>query len=369
MKVVCNRGALLEALNVTGSVIGPRTPKPVLQCVKLSAENNELTVSATDLEVAIQYRDSQVDISTAGGVVVQADSLRSIVRESMDDTLALELAGEMAVVRGNDAVFRIPTQSMDAFPPVPGFEGEVDFEVQGKLLRQLIAQTVFAAAKASTRYAFNGVLVIAKGKSITFVSTDGHRLAQARGELSKAAKGEKDGLRAIVPVKALSMIDRLIDNPEEGISFQVKENQVIVHTARATLTSTLVEGQFPPFEEVIPRDVDRKMEASAQAFLSAVRRASLIGVEESKGVRFKFAKSGVVLSSYSPSAGEATINFACKYTGPEFEIGFNPIYLMEALKVVTTEDVSFEMTAPNRPGLIRGGADFLYVIMPVNLQA
>jgi DNA polymerase-3 subunit beta len=111
------------------------------------------------------------------------------------------------------------------------------------------------------------------------------------------------------------------------------------------------------------------MIASTQDFLSAVRRAALVAAEDTKGVRFRFTKSGLVLSTHSPSTGEATVNFPCKYDGSDLDIGFNHNYVMDALKVVATDEVTLEMTAPNRPGMIRGGPDFLYVIMPVNLQS
>jgi len=136
MKVICNRGALLEALTVAGNVVASRTPKPVLQCVKLDAQKAadgtaELTVSATDLEVAIRYRDTQVEVEEPGEILVPADKLRDIVRESIDDTLSIESSNEMALVKGGDSLFKIYTQSGDTLPPVPGFEGEADFEVQG----------------------------------------------------------------------------------------------------------------------------------------------------------------------------------------------------------------------------------------------
>jgi len=368
MKVICNRGALLEALLVAGNVVATRTPKPALQCVKLAAQGNELTISATDLEVAIRYRDTQIEVAEPGEVLVPADKLRDIVRESMDDTLSIESAAEMAQVKGADSVFKIYTQPLDAFPPFPAEDGPADFCVPGGQLKQLIAQTIFAAAKESTRYAFNGVLLSAKGKRVSLVSTDGRRLAEARGDLVEEKLPDKEGKRAIVPVKALSLVDRLIDDPEEAVGFQVKENQLIAHTPSATLTSSLVEGQFPPYEDVIPKDTDKKMVAPAADFLSAIRRAALLTNEESKGIRLQFSKKGLVLSSQSPGAGEATVNFACKYEGSDVEIGFNPAFLVDALKVVSTEEVSLEMTAANRPGLLKAGPDFLYVIMPVNLQ-
>jgi DNA polymerase-3 subunit beta len=306
-----------------------------------------------------------VDIEKAGSILVPADRLRDIVRESIDDTLTLELAGEMLEVRGQDSLFKIYTQDADAFPPIPRFEGKPDLEMPGSQLKQMIGQTVFAAAKESSRYAFNGVLLTCKGKQVGLVATDGRRLAQARGELNTAVKDE---IRVIIPAKVMGLIDRLIDDPSEAVGIQVRENQILVRTPQAVLAGNLMEGQFPPFEDVIPKDCDRKMTAGTADFLSAVRRASLLINEESKGVKLKFGKTGLVLSSQSPGAGEATVNFPCKFDGGDIEIGFNAGFLVDALKVVDSDEISFDLTAPNRPGLIRGGANFLCVVMPVNLQ-
>jgi DNA polymerase-3 subunit beta len=367
MKLICNRGALLEALMVCGNVVASRTPKPILQCVKLTAADDRLTVAATDLEVAIRYSDSQVQIEQPGETLVPADKLRDIVRESVDDTLSIEISNDTANIRGQDSHFKIFTQSATDFPPVPDFEGEASFEIMGGLLKQLVGQTLFAAAKESTRYAFNGVLLVAKGKKISLVSTDGRRLAMAKGDLISDKLG-KDGGTAIVPAKALNLLDKLIDDPEETIAVQIRENQVIFHSPSATLTSNLVEGQFPPYEDVIPKDCDKMMTAATADFLSAIRRAALLTTEDSKGVRMQFTKKGLVLTSRSPESGEATINFPCKFEGADVEIGFNPNFVTDALKVVDSDEISLELTAPNRPGLLKGGPNFLYVIMPVNLQ-
>ena len=375
MKVICNRGALLDALTVTGNVVASRTPKPVLQCVKLSAADDRLTLAATDLEVAIRYSDSQVQVEQGGEVLLPADKLRDIVRESMDDTLSIEVGadkegasgGGVASIKGQDSLFKIFTQRVSDFPPVPDFAGEADLEIAAGHLKQLIGQTLFAAAREQTRYAFNGVLVTAKAQKINLVSTDGRRLAMAKGDLV-SDKLPKDGGKAIVPTKALVLVDKLIDDPEETVGVQVRENQVIFHTPSATLTSNLVEGQFPPYEDVIPKDADKKMTASTADFLSAIRRAALLTTEESKGVRMHFSKKGLVLTSRSPESGEATVNFPCKFEGADVEIGFNPTFLTDALRVVDSDEISLELTAPNRPGLLKGGQNFLYVIMPVNLQ-
>lgn len=367
MKVICNRGALLEALVVAGNVVAPRTTKPILQNIKLTAADQKLIVSATDMEVAIRYADAQVQVEQEGEALVPADKLRDIVRESVDDTLSIELTGDTARIRGQDSDYKIYTQRPGDFPPIPEFGEELSVELPAGLLKQLIGQTLFAAAKESSRYAFNGVLMNVKQKKVSLVSTDGRRLAQARGELS-TDRLPKDGGRAIIPAKALNLIDKLLDDPEETVGFAIKENQVIFHSSNATLSSNLVEGQFPPFEDVIPKDADKKMTASTADFLSAVRRAALLTTEESKGVRMQFSKNGLVLTSRSPDSGEATVNFPCKYDGADVEIGFNPQFLTDALRVVDTDEITFELTSPNRPGLLKGGPNFQYIIMPVNLQ-
>ncbi len=366
MKVICNRGALQEALNIAGTVSSARTPKPVLQCVKLTVSADRLTIAATDLEVAIRYSDTQVQVESEGETLVMADKLRDIVRESIDDTLSIELVGEQLHIKGQDSHFKIFTQSVAEFPPVPDFEGTADFSVQGKQLKQLIAQTLFAAAKEATRYAFNGVLTTIKGKRLILVATDGRRLAMAKGDL--VSENATEGGTSIVPAKTLNLVDKLINNPDDPVDVKLTENQVIFRTAEATLTSNLIEGQFPPYDDVIPKECDRKMTAGTADFLSAVRRSALLTTSDSKGVRMAFTNKGLTLSSRNPEAGEAEINFACKFEGPDVEIGFNPIFMTDALKVVNTDEISFEMLAPNRPGLLRAGQNFSYVIMPVNLQ-
>ena len=368
MKVICNRGALLEAIMVAGNAVAGRTPKPVLQCLKLSAGDGALTLAATDLEVAIRYSDTQVQIEQEGQTLVPADKLRDIVRESLDDTLSIEVVGDMAHIKGHDSHFKIFTQKASEFPPVPDFEGEPQFEVNGGQLKQLIGQTLFATAKEGNRFAYNGVLVVAKHKKISLVSTDSRRLALAKGDLAPGDKLDKEGTKGLVPAKAMALIDKLIEDPEENVAFQMRENQVIFHTSSATLTSNLVEGNFPPYEDVIPKESDKAMTASTADLLSAIRRAALLTTEESKGVRLAFSKKGLILTSRSPESGEATVNFPCKYEGADIEIGFNPQFMVDALKVVNSDEITLQMTAPNRPSLLKAGENFLYVIMPVTLQ-
>ena len=181
-------------------------------------------------------------------------------------------------------------------------------------------------------------------------------------------------MSAVVPIKAINLIERLLTDPEQTVSLQFKENKLFVQISSetggvtATMSTSLVEGTFPPYNDVIPKDSDKKVTLNRDRFFSAVRRAALLTNEESKGVRLAFAAGTLSISSRAPEMGEAKIDLPVEYGGEAIEIGFNPTYLLDALKVADQETVTFEMKTPNKPGLLKSGPGFLYVVMPVNLS-
>lgn len=372
MKVLVNRVALVEALGLAGSVVLSRTPKPVLTCVKLvageTAGEKTLTLVATDMELAIQYTLSQVDIGSAGVALIPAQKLSDIVNNSPDDTLTLETTADTTQIKGSDAQFKVFGYNPEEYPPVAKFEGDPDFVLPAGTLRALLEKTRFAAAREMTRYAINGVLFERRGKKLNLVATDGHRLAIARGELDQEGKD----VSAVVPIKAIALIDRLLTDPEQTVALQFKENKLFLQVSSdagisGTLSSSLVEGSFPPYVDVVPKETDKKATISREKFFSAVRRAALLTNEESKGVRLSFANNTLSISSRAPEMGEAKIDLPVEYVGESIEIGFNPSYLIDALKVADSDQITFEMKNPNKQGLLKAGNGFQYVVMPVNL--
>jgi DNA polymerase III subunit beta len=376
MKLLVNRAALVEALGLASSVVLSRTPKPVLTCVKLVAGNTgstkTLTVTATDMELALQYTLTQVDIATPGVALIPAAKLSEIVNNSPDDTLTLETTGDTTAIKGSDANYKVFGFNAEEFPPISAFEGAADFSLSAGALRQLLDRTRFAAAKEMTRYAINGVLFEKKGKKIMLVATDGHRLAQTRDETTEAGAGRD--VSAVVPIKAINLIERLLTDPEQTVSLQFKENKLFIQVSSeaggvtATMSTALVEGTFPPYNDVIPKDSDKKVVLNRARFESAVKRAALLTNEESKGVRLSFSAGTLSISSRAPEMGEAKIDMPVEYAGEAIEVGFNPLYLMDALKVADQDTVTFELKTPNKPGLLKSGPGFLYVVMPVNLS-
>jgi DNA polymerase-3 subunit beta len=369
MKVICDRGALVESLSLVGGVVASRTPKPVLTCVKLTASADEasLTLAGTDLEVAVRLSTPRVEVQEGGEALIPADKLSQIVRESTDPTLTLETDGDVAHITGQDSKFRIFGYSASEFPPAPEFEGEPDFEISAAELHRLVAMTIFATARETSRYAINGVLFEREKNKLAVVATDGHRLALARGQCE--AKTDDEARPAIVPTKALNLLLKLFDDAEQSVKVKVVENQILFASDQAVLSSNLIESKFPPYQDVIPKDGDKKATLSTDGFISAMRRAALLTTEESKGVKLAFSDEGLTLSSRAPEMGEAEINLpVSEYQGEAVEIGFNPHYVLDALKVIDSEEVKVEMKAGNKPGLLRTGQNFLYVVMPINLQ-
>ena len=370
MKLVCSRDALAEALSVAGSVVVSRTPAPVLTCLKLDARDGQLFVSSTDTEIGLVLGVAEVDIREEGSALIPADKLNQIVRASGDDALTIEVNEHVANIRGKDAKFKVFGFDPQEFPGVPGFEdGETEYETNAGVLRRLIGRTAFATAVENSRYAINGVLLERTGRNLRMVATDGRRLAVARGECANPADGDS---ASIVPTKALNVLSRLMSDPDEPVRVRRDRNQIVFQVgegpAAPVLSSNLVEGSFPPFEDVIPKDQDKKVEFDAGELSSAVRRAALLTNEESKGVRLAFDSGSLTLSSRAPEMGEAEIKVdAAQYQGDPIEIGFNPVYLTEALKHADAATVLIELKAPNKPGVIKVDGDFTYVVMPVNL--
>lgn len=367
MKVICDRAELVDLLNLAGGVILSRTPKPVLQCVKLTVVEDTLTVMATDMELAIRACTNKIEIAEPGEALIPNDKFSQIVRESVDPTITLEVDKQEAQITGADSHFKIFGYPVSDFPPIPEAKGDPDYTINSDELHRLIRQTTFATARENSRYAINGVLVERDGNKLTLVATDGRRLALAKGACR--GNGDTGAKSVIIPTKALSTALRLFDDDSQEVSVKITENQLLFATDTAVLSTNLVEGNFPPYRDVIPKDSDRKATMRTDVLASGVRRSSLLTNEESKGVRMSFSSEGLTLSSRAPEMGEAEVNVPLEnYDGEAIEIGFNPGFVSEALKVVEDGQVTLELKAPSKPGVLRTGNEFLYVIMPLNLQ-
>ena len=369
MKLICDRLSLSDALAMTSGVVASRTPTPALTCIKLVAKGGVLQISATDSEIGLIVTVAHVDVKEDGEALIPADKLNQIIRACDDSTVTISVDRTLATISTENSTFKVFGHEPREFPGVRRPSDRFDFEVDAGTLRRLIHRTTFATARDDSRYAISGVLVDRKKSQLRLVATDGRRLALARG----TCKGGDSDSTFIVPTKALNALVRLMSDPEAMVKIHRDGNQVVFQvgdaTAGATLVSSVDERNFPPFEDVIPKEHDRRATCDAAELGGAIRRASLLTNEESKGVRLSFAQKQLTLTSRAPEMGESEIRIdAIAYQGEPIEIAFNTTFIVDVLKVIDSEQVIIEMKAPNKPGVIKVGADFTYVVMPVSLQ-
>lgn len=368
MKVQFNREGLSQALTLLTSIVPDRTPKPILRCVKIDAAKDGVRIYGTDLEVGINYLLPAVDVKEPGQVVVPAARLAAVVRESTDETLLLQAKEGLCEVRGADSHFSIYGQEPSQYPPVPALSGDADVEVLLDNLRTGISQVLFATAKESTRYAINGVLWEIKGKKLTLVATDGRRLARTRVNLTGNPSEKAIASKLIVPAKTMSLLEKLTGNEKDKVIVRLVDNQVMFACGNVVVCSNLVDGNFPKYEDIIPADYQKKLTLPTEVALSAVRRAALLTSEESRGIKLTVSKNKLVFSGKSPETGDAEVDVAVEYSGEPVEIGFNPQFLADAIRAIREPQFELELGQGDTPGVVKAGANFLYVLMPINLS-
>ena len=369
MKVTFNRVALGEALGLLTLVVPSRTPKPILKCVSITAGEKDVQICATDLEVGINYSLSEVQVEEKGQIVVPVEKLAAIVRESVDDVLYLQTKEGVCDITGADSHFTIYGQQAEQYPTVPGFEDEPDIEISLENLQSGIELCLFATAKESSRYALNGVLWEIQGKKLVMIATDGRRLARCKVNSKSVAENKTEEIKIIVPAKAMSLLGKIGGDGKnkEVVGLKIDGNHILAKCSNIVISSNLVEGNFPKYEDIIPTGYTKKITLATEPTLSAVRRSSLLTSEDSRGIKLAIGRDKVVFSCRAPEMGDAQITMAIDYKGDPIEIGFNPQFIVDVLRVIKTSELELELGEPDRPGLIRAGKDFLYVLMPINL--
>jgi DNA polymerase-3 subunit beta len=364
MKLKCERAALCEAVQVAGAPASTKMAKPILQNVKIVAAGKKLRVTGTDLEVGIRFCLENVEIAEEGAAAVSANRLLGILRESPDEQMTLETDNSRCTIRGQDSIFEMPGDDPGDFPEIPDLAGATEIELPKADFVEMVGKTVFAAASESTRYALNGVCFVFGNGSLEMVATDGRRLAHIKRKV-KGVKAEMG--TSIVSSKALSHIRRVLSDDDEAVRMRLSDNSVVFETSRAIVSSVLVEGHFPPYKEVIPKDCDKKATVNRESLLKAVRRAALLTTDEAQSVRMDFSAEQLVLTSEAPEAGKAEVKLPIAYEGDALSIAFNPTFLIEVLRVLDADDVTMDMKDPSRPAIIHDDNSYLYVVMPINI--
>ncbi len=370
MKAICNRAKLAESMEYVSEVAQVKSPKPVLQCVRIQADKAEekLMLSGTDLELGIKCEIKEAQIGEDGQVVVNAGKLSSLFHELSDETVTLQLVEDTFEVDSAGGTFKFYTFPADEFPPITLSEVPLSASVLATNMAEVINQTIYAVAKETTRYAINGLLIEFEDKKLTMVGTDGRRLAWANvGVVS----GSNEKVSCIAPPRAMQMLARLASHKGDDVQVGVRiaENQIIFELPEVTILSSLVEGQFPDYSSVIPKDHSCRIVVSRLEFLALLRRILVFTQtkDTSHGARLKPEDGKVIVDVPSSEVGEASEQMQAEISGEPVQIGFDPKYMMEPLRALNQEQVIMELKAPKVPMVLKAGSNFVYVLMPVTI--
>src|SRR6185369_11829774 len=359
---------LLGALYWTQGIVERRNTMPILANVLIESRKGGIHLTATDLEVGIRGK-LEGEVVHEGVVTVGAKKLYEIVREAPEETLQLKrLENEWVEIRSGKSLFKIVGLDAREFPQFPKVEGEKLTSVPAKTLREMIERTIFSVSSDETRYNLNGVFIEEiKGGSVRMVATDGHRLAMI--DRGVGALGLAKGV--ILPRKGLTELKRLLEGAEDGVvSVGFKENMGLVMKEGVELFMRLIEGDFPDYTKVIPKDNPQLAKLESGDFLHALRRVSLLSSERYKGIKMELKPGKVSIMANNPELGEAAEDIEVDYQGKPLTVGFNARYLIDVLTVLgDTGDVEVALKDDVSPSIVRKSDDpgYLYVIMPMRL--
>jgi len=365
MKIQCNRGVLSDFWSVAQGVVPSRPTRPILANIKIAATKEGVELQATDLDIGIRLSVPGAEVAEAGGAMIPAALFGSILRDSWAEKVELTTEENLVHVIMQNSRFKIHGDDPEHFPEVPSFNEDNTFSIPKASFLQMVRLTSFATAQEDTRYALNGVLLAVKGKNAGMVATDGRRLAYAKCKINTAAK--KD-ISAIIHTKGLQEIERSLREDDDAVNITVDDNRLFAKSKTATVFTKLIEGTFPNYEEVIPTDADKKVAIKREELLAGLRQSAKMTSEESRAVRLLLENGKLTLSSSSPEAGDAVIEVPAQYSGDAFEIRFNPSFLTDALRAIAVEEINMEFKERSSPGIIRVGKDFVYIVMPINIE-
>ena len=368
MKLTITREQLQEGLVAVAAAVPAKTTLPILSNILLEATKDGIRLSGTDLDISVSTTvAAQVD--QEGAITLPARKLVEIVRELPRAAIRLTSAGEQRVtIECGRSRFRLLGLPREEFPAFPAVKFEGGWKAPAKDLQKLIGHVAFAASTEESRPILNGVLWELRPERMRMVATNGHRLARMDVPTSPSGSAQAD---LIVPPKALEQIRRLF-GADDAVEIARSENHLGFRAGGTQIFTRLIEGPYPNYEQVIPRENDKSATADKAAFTSALRRMSIVASDQTHRIRMAFANGSCKLSVQTPDLGEAQEEITVSYDGDPLEIGFNASYLLEILKFIPTDEIRMTFKAPERAATCEpvgwnDPASYLTLVMPLRL--
>ena len=370
MKFSIARDALIKPLNLVAGVVERRQTLPILSNVLLALEDKTLSLTGTDLEVELIGRVELEAAGVDGEVTVPARKLVDICKSLPDGSnIEFSLEAGKATVKAGRSRFTLSTLPAADFPAVEGGAGSVALSLDQSLVKQLIDSTAFAMAQQDVRYYLNGLYLEIMGGRLRVVATDGHRLALATGP----ALVEAADTGVIIPRKGVLELSRLLDG-SVPLELAIGTNHIRATNEQFTFTSKLVDGKFPDYERVIPKNADKSVIGERGELKQAFTRTAILSNEKYRGVRLKLSDNNLDITANNPEQEQAEEVVGVQYTGAELEIGFNVSYLLDVLSVLEQPQVRLSLSDEASSALLEnaeapseGEPERLYVVMPMRL--
>ncbi|HEU5174062.1 MAG TPA: DNA polymerase III subunit beta [Gemmatimonadaceae bacterium] len=368
MRFTISREKLQEGLAAVGASIPAKTTLPVLANILVETTDKGIRLSGTDLDIAVST-EVAADVDAPGGITIPAKKLTEIARELPPSPVKIASSGEQRITldcgRSHFKILGLPRDEFPSFPAVR-FDDKT-WRIRSGEVQKLISHTAFAVSTEESRPILNGVLWELRPDRMRMVATNGHRLAKM--ELPIAAAGSQSDL--IVPPKALEQIRRLFPADEE-LEIARGENHLGFRSPFTAVYTRLIEGPYPNYEQVIPKDNEKFAIADKQALVSALKRMSVIASDQTHRIRLSFNTGMLKLSVQTPDLGEANDELPIRYTGDQLDIGFNASYLLEILRYIPTDEVRLTFKAPERAATVEpegwnDPAQYLCLVMPLRL--
>jgi DNA polymerase-3 subunit beta len=366
MKFTITREQLQEGLTAVAAAIPAKTTLPVLSNVLVEATKQGLRLSGTDLDIAVSTTVA-ADVDAEGAVTLPAKKLIDIARELPSAPIRITAAGEQRVsIECGRSKFKLLGLPREEFPSFPAVKFDGAWKATAGVVHKLVGHVAFAASTEESRPILNGVLWELRPDRLRMVATNGHRLAKMDVPATGGTSAD-----LIVPPKALEQIRRLF-RPEDEIEIARSENHLGFRSATTQVFTRLIEGPYPNYEQVIPRENDKAATADKSAITAALRRMSIVASDQTHRIRMAFASGSCKLSVQTPDLGEAQEEVTVTYDGDPLEIGFNAAYLLEILKYIPTDEVRLTFKAPERAATCEpvgwdDPASFLTLVMPLRL--
>ncbi len=368
MKFSLPKSRLSNYLQNILQVVPSKSTLPILTNVLVEALENKLKISATDLDISITA-SMECKVVKKGSVSLPARILFEIIRELPESDISFETTASRIEIKIPNGSYKIATVSPEDYPKLPAVNTKKEIKITGKDLVSMVKKTTFACSDDETRPALNGVLWQTKGDKMQMVATDGHRLARMAVE-NKKLKGMYDDV--IVPPKVLNLLAKFLDEADSEVGIIFGENNIIFNLGDIVLTSRLIEGPYPNFEQVIPAESDKKLVIAKDELARAVRRVSTLSNALTHQVKFQLKSGSLTLSTTNADVGgEGKEVLECDYNGDTVELGYNANYINDILGKIDSNDTIFELSSPVAAGLVYATDtpkdDFLCLIMPLRL--